>query len=160
MLRFSAHQRRVTALTLLVMFLNVFVGQAYCASMDMAPIAHSHVPGTLAHEHRTAATHSHAPGTAQHKHPKNSAAHAHKAAKRAADCCSDDAASVMAALAHPAKFSLEKPAGTWLALLPATSVLLPRFTNYDRTQAVVLVRPEYLKPKIPDIRIFIGSLTI
>lgn len=160
MLRFSAHQRRVTALTLLVMFLNVFVGQAYCAGMSIAPPAHSHAPGTPKHQHGATA-HSHATGPAEHQHSKDSAAHINKAAdKRAADYCSDDAAAVMASLAHPTKFSLANPVVTWLALVPATGVLLPRFTHYDRTQAVTLVRPEHLKPKIPDIRIFTGSLTI
>jgi hypothetical protein len=44
--------------------------------------------------------------------------------------------------------------------LPIPFTLAVRSQQWDRTQPVLLVARRQLKPKIPDIRIFIQSLTV
>lgn len=162
--------RRTTAATFVALFLHVLVGQIACAQMHLTAEArpHQHAPGTPPHEHGAAGGHAHQHPSAhahQHDHAaagKHTHAHAAAPAEKHSDpkCCQDDAKSLWAALGTPPKVSLEKFAPMVLDLPPAHDVVVPRFVAWDLTQAVTLVPPTHLKPKIPDIRIFIGSLTI
>lgn len=166
MFRFSAHSRRATAATFLVVFLNVLVGQVACA-MAMLPTArhaqHRHPAGTPPHHHEAVTSKTEAASHAElagHHHEKNNQApHSHKRHTKDT-CCDDDAASVWASLAHPPKVGVEKPMPLVLALPPAPIGLVARFQQWDRTRPVLLVSRRQLKPKIPDIRIFIQSLTV
>ena len=74
-------------------------------------------------------------------------------------CCKDKSASLLKSLITPAEKQLLAPAP---ALLPASSDFFfrPAAGEWNRTHSVVLVLREHLPPKIPDIRIFIQSLTV
>ena len=172
MFRLKTHSRRTMAASLLVVFLNVFFGQVVCAlAMPAAPTvghAHKHPAGTPAHEHKPAHKHEHqAPhshgkehgATAKHHHDESETPVSHKHGSKGA-CCQDDAAAVWAALAHPPKAGIEKMAFMPVVLPPAPLALVVRFQQWDRTRPVLLVARRRLKPKIPDIRIFIQSLTV
>jgi hypothetical protein len=162
MLTFSLRQRRTTAITFLVIFLNVLVGQVACAMRgpQTAPVAHQH-----------GGHHQHAPGSAPHQHPAphehgtaagattHAAKHEHKSAT---SCCQDDAAAIWAALHSPPKVTFDKADAPLLDLPPA-GLAWPtaRFCGSWAVLAPVrLVPPRHLPPKIPDLRVFLRSLTV
>lgn len=172
MFQFSAPYRRATAATFLVVFLNVLFGQLACAMAMLSPAGaahaagqpHHHAPGTAPHHHESAtlevgaADHDHA--AAAHRHEgQTRTPHSHKHGTKDS-CCHDDAASVWASLTHPPKVGVENPLPMVLALPPVPTTLAARFQRWDRTRPVLLVARRQLKPKIPDIRIFIQSLTV
>jgi hypothetical protein len=156
MYRLSSHSRRVTAATLLVVFLNVFFGQAVCAlAMPAAP----HEQGAEGpHEHEFEGHHDHATGSASRHSHSTPAPPSHKSGSKGS-CCQDDAAAVWASLTHPPKVGVDKMMPLVFDL-PASFVLVARAPQWDRTLPVLLVARRQLKPKIPDIRIFIQSLTV
>ena len=161
MYRLSSHSRRVTAATLLVVFLNVFFGQAVCAlAMPASPHEHQ-AAGRVVHHHESDAPeahHDHATGGAkQHTHD-SPASHSHKSGSKGS-CCQDDAAAVWASLTHPPKVGIDKMVPL-VFTMPAAFALVARAHQWDRTRPVLLVARRQLKPKIPDIRIFIQSLTV
>ena len=166
MFLFSSHSRRATAASLLVVFLNVFFGQAVCAwAMPTAVAAHhhehEHLAGTPPHHHGAEAPdHHHAGHAATHQHHEANrpASHSHKPGK--GSCCQDDAAAVWASLAHPPKAGVDKVALPAFTMPVAPYVLVVRAQQWDRSRPVLLVARRRLKPKIPDIRIFIQSLTV
>lgn len=154
------------AASLLVVFLNVFFGQVVCAlAMPAAAMhehKHEHPAGTPAHQHEHRAPLSHGKehgATARHQHHDSETPGPHKHGSKGA-CCQDDAAAVWASLAHPPKAGIEKMAFLPVALPHAPLVLVARFQRWDRSRPVLLVARRQLKPKIPDIRIFIQSLTV
>ena len=170
MFRLKTLSRRTLAASLLVVFLNVFFGQAVCALAMPATATHEqqhkHPAGTPAHEHKHEhehqVTHSHGKthgATARHGHHDSQTPGSHQHGSKGA-CCQDDAAAVWASLAHPPKAGIEKMAFLPVALPPAPLVLVARFQQWDRSRPVLLVARRQLKPKIPDIRIFIQSLTV
>ena len=166
MFRLKTHSRRVTAASLLVVFLNVFLGQVVCALAMPAAATHEHhhehPARTPAHHHEHQAPHSHGKeqgATASHQHHGSEAPGPHKHGSKGT-CCQDDAAAVWASLAHPPKAGIEKMAFMPVALPPAPLVLVTRFQRWDRSRPVLLLARRQLKPKIPDIRIFIQSLTV
>jgi hypothetical protein len=163
MLTFSLRQRHTTAITFLVIFLNVLVGQVACAMRgpQAAPVAHQHGHG----DH-----HQHASGSAPHHHD---ASHEHGTAagtthadkhehKSATSCCQDDAAAIWAALHSPPKVTFDKPDASLLDLPPAGLAWpIARFCGSWAVLAPVrLVPPRHLPPKIPDLRVFLRSLTV
>ena len=167
MFRLSTHSRRATAASLLVVFLNVFFGQAVCAwAMPTAVAAHhhehEHPAGTPPHHHESEApaTHDadHAHHSKHHHEANHPASHSHKPGK--GSCCQDDAAAVWAALAHPPKAGIEKLTLPAFIMPAAPVALVARAQQWDRSRPVLLVARRRLKPKIPDIRIFIQSLTV
>lgn len=161
MYRLSSHSRRVTAATLLVVFLNVFFGQAVCAlAMPAAPHEHQ-AGGRGAHHHESEAPeahHDHATGGAKHHTHDTPASHSHKSGSKGS-CCQDDAAAVWASLTHPPKVGIDKMVPL-VFTMPAPFALVARAHHWNRTRPVLLVARRQLKPKIPDIRIFIQSLTV
>jgi hypothetical protein len=160
MFRLSAHTRRVTAASLLVVFLNVFFGQVVCA-MAMPAAQHEHHAGAEGehhHESEAPKPHHHATGAARHHTHDTSASHSHKSSSKGA-CCQDDAAAVWASLTHPPKAGVEKMVPL-VYVMPAPFALVARAHHWNRTRPVQLVARRQLKPKIPDIRIFIQSLTV
>jgi hypothetical protein len=166
MFRLKTHSRRVTAASLLVVFLNVFFGQVVCALAMPATATHEHhhehPAGTPAHKHEHQAPHSHGKehgATARLQHHDSETPGSHKHSSKGT-CCQDDAAAVWASQAHPPKAGIEKMAFMPVALPPAPLALVVRFQRWDRTRPVLLVARRQLKPKIPDIRIFIQSLTV
>ena len=166
MFRLKTHSRRTVAASLLVVFLNVFFGQVVCAlAMPAAAMHghhHEHPAGTPAHHHEHRVPHSHKKehgATARHQHHDRQTPGSHKHSSKGS-CCQDDAAAVWASLAHPPKAGIEKMAFVPVALPPAPLALVVRFQQWDRTRPVLLVARRRLKPKIPDIRIFIQSLTV
>ena len=170
MFRLKTHSRRTMAASLLVVFLNVFFGQVVCAlAMPATPAVghqHKHPAGTPAHEHKAphdhGTPHSHREdhgALAEHQHHDSKTPVPHQHGSKGA-CCQDDAAAVWASLAHPPKAGIEKMTFMPVALPPAPLALVVRFQQWDRTRSVLLVARRQLKPKIPDIRIFIQSLTV
>lgn len=168
MFRLKTHSRRTMAASLLVVFLNVFFGQVVCAlAMPTTPAVgqqHKHPAGTPAHKHEHQAPHSHgkehgATAKHEHQHDDKQTPGSHKHGAKGA-CCEDDAAAVWASLAHPPKAGIEEMTFMPVALPPAPLALVVRFQQWDRTRPVLLVARRQLKPKIPDIRIFIQSLTV
>lgn len=145
MYRISSLTRRLTAVTFLVTYLSMFAGQAFCiGSRD--PFAKNGVAACCVGMGKAC-------GMA-----KMMAAKKGKDSP-GPDCNKRSIARVLAAQATPQGYSSSAPAP---ALLPEAAVGLPfpRFTSWTLDQKVALVPTRHLKPKIPDIRIFIQSLTV
>lgn len=149
--------RRLLATSLLLVFVNVFVGQCYCATVnqplaarrlarpgaDAAPVRPSH-PGCPGH------------GIAKAGHP--SAGH-HPQKSTRHDCCRDKSAALLSSLTTPGQPPLLSPAS---ALVPEAVIFCcrPGADRWNRPLPVLLLPRRHLPPKIPDIRIFIQSLTV
>ncbi|MCR5890553.1 hypothetical protein LRS06_22770 [Hymenobacter sp. J193] len=152
--------RRLLATSFLLVFVNVFVGQCYCATINpvaAAPMAKF----TPAQKPSHPGCHGHDKAPVQQKSTKAKHDHAKHNSKPAGqdDCCKDNSAAILKSLATPGEKQLLASAP---ALLPASSDFFfrPAAGQWDRTHSVVLVLREHLPPKIPDIRIFIQSLTV
>ncbi|MFC7671035.1 hypothetical protein ACFQT0_29310 [Hymenobacter humi] len=144
------------ATSFLVVFVNVFVGQCWCATLNPEVAGHAaNVPAKPAAQPAHGGCHGHSAVT---KNKPAKAAHKHKSSSKH-DCCKDKSASLLSSLITPGEKHLLVAAP---ALLPAVEeYFFPRFVGkWDRTAKVALVPPRHLKPKIPDIRIFIQSLTV
>ncbi|HEX8348911.1 MAG TPA: hypothetical protein VF598_03045 [Hymenobacter sp.] len=124
---------------------------------EAAPVAKASVAKKPTHP----GCHGHTKATARQAPTKGKGAQAKHNSKPAGkeDCCKDKSAAILKSLTPPAEKQLLTPAP---ALLPAASdfYFRPAAGQWDRTNAVVLVPGEHLPPKIPDIRIFIQSLTV
>ena len=85
--------------------------------------------------------------------------HHSKKSTRSHDCCKDKSASLLSSLTTPSQKQLLSPAP---ALLPEAVAFhfCPLAGQWNRTLPVQLVPLRHLPPKIPDIRIFIQSLTV
>ncbi|MCB2380299.1 hypothetical protein LGH70_22095 [Hymenobacter sp. BT635] len=152
--------RRLLATSFLLVFVNVFVGQCYCATLNpvqAAPVAKVTPPQKPSHP----GCHGHDNATAKQQPTKTKQDNAQHNSKPAGkdDCCQDNSAAILKSLTTPAEKQLMTSAP---ALLPASSDFFfrPAAGQWDRTHSVVLVLREHLPPKIPDIRIFIQSLTV
>lgn len=152
--------RRLLATSFLLVFVNVFVGQCFCATINpvlAAPVAKASVAKKPTHP----GCHGHDKARAQTKSAKTKQAHSKHGPRPAGkeNCCKDNSAAILKSLATPGEKQLLSPAP---ALLPASNDFFfrPAAGQWDRTHAVVLVLREHLPPKIPDIRIFIQSLTV
>jgi hypothetical protein len=153
--------RRLLATSFLLVFVNVFVGQCYCATMNpptrggMVGVPKAgHCAETPPAKPSHPGCHGHAQGT------KKSVAGQHsKKPARSHDCCKDKSASLLSSLTTPSQKQLLSPAP---ALLPEALEVhfRPLPGQWNRTLAVQLVPRRHLPPKIPDIRIFIQSLTV
>ena len=146
--------RRLLATSFLLVFVNVFAGQCWCATMKPTPKAQA-VAAVVAPPkpaHPGCPGHGAAPAAKQLKHQKQVPAGKH-------DCCKDKSASLLSSLSAPAEKQLFVAAP---ALLPAAADFhfRPAAGQWNRTGAVVLVPRQHLPPKIPDIRISIHSLTV
>ncbi|UOQ50733.1 hypothetical protein [Hymenobacter cellulosivorans] len=149
--------RRLLATTFLVVFVNVFVGQCWCATLT-APAARAAQPApchTAPVPVAKPSCHGHAKASGPqkaHKAPAHAPAGKH-------DCCKDKSASLLSALTKPNDKGFAMPTP---ALLPAVQDFhfRPAAGQWDVAGNVVLVPGHYLPPKIPDIRIFIQSLTV
>lgn len=169
MFRHLFRLRRWLATTLLVVFVHVLAGQCYCAARRAPASAGPAGPGRTAAKPAPmlpghACCRAAAARKAQAAATSQTAAHAghHKPGKPDAndDCCRRKAAPLLAALDKAGTPPLVGPA---LALLPAPLTL--RFParaarKWDRTAPVRLLSPQHLPPKIPDLRIFLRSLTV
>ena len=149
--------RRLLATSFLLVFANVFVGQCYCATLgpvQAAPVAKATPASKPSHP----GCHGHGPATAKQEPGKASHGHGSNSPAKH-DCCKDKSASLLKSLITPAEKQQLLPAP---ALLPASSDFFfrPAAGEWNRTHSVVLVLREHLPPKIPDIRIFIQSLTV
>ena len=150
--------RRLLATTFLVVFVNVFVGQCWCAAMT--PVASGKALMANCHTKPAKVKPS---GCKMHGLAKGAAAKGktttpHKSSGKH-DCCKEKSASLLSSLITPAEKHVAVPAP---ALLPTTVEFhfRPMAGLWDRTASVRLVPPRLFKPKIPDIRIFIQSLTV
>lgn len=154
--------RRLLVTTFLVVFVNVFVGQCYCASLRPAQLGPPPVATPTAKPAPTGPGHACCRKAAASKGKELAKRPSAQNSRKPAGpdgCCRLKAASPLAASHKPgekSQFSLAP------ALLPACPAYcrLPAAGQWDHTLAVRLVRPEHLPPKIPDIRIFIQSLTV
>ena len=156
--------RRLLATTFLVVFVNVFVGQCWCATANPArPSAAgpAHCAMAMPVGGAAPAMHGHACCQAKAKAGKPGEISRQPIKKTSGkhDCCKDKSASLLSSLGTPAAKHLPGPAP---AVLPAATVFhfRPQAAQWDPTRAVALLPPRQLKPKIPDIRIFIQSLTV
>ncbi|GAB2452793.1 hypothetical protein GCM10011375_39870 [Hymenobacter qilianensis] len=152
--------RRLLATSFLLVFVNVFVGQCWCATLQPVPVAPVAKALVVAEKPSHPGCQGHAKKTAQQKLAKHATAkHDSKPAGKDQDCCQDNSAAILKSLATPGEKHLVSTAP---ALLPASTDFFfrPAAGQWDRTHAVVLVLREHLPPKIPDIRIFIQSLTV
>lgn len=154
MLHLSARAKRYTALTLLLLFVQVTAGQCWCALAAGLP---GHQPAVarglarLRYPHPGCHGHPAATGAA-HKMP-------HGATKPTPGCCRDKSAAILKALTTPPPAKLN-PVGPLLLAPAAVYLTLARSARWSPARAVCLVPPSHLPPKIPDIRIFIQSLTV
>ena len=150
--------RRLLATSFLLVFVNVFVGQCWCATVN--PVAPPPAMAAMGHHEVQKPAHSccHGPGAVAEHHGKQQQGHPAKPARNH-DCCKDKSASLLSSLTTPTQKQFLIPAP---AVLPAAIAFhfRPLAGQWNRTAAVVLVPRRQLKPKIPDIRIFIQSLTV
>jgi hypothetical protein len=150
--------RRLLSTSFLLVFVNVFLGQCWCATVNATPLeqpARALLPQKPTHP----GCHGHGKAMAQ---PTAAGRHEHKSDSKSTgthECCKDKSASLLSSLTTPAEKHLMPPAP---ALVPVTPdfYFRPATGHWDRTRAVILVPREHLPPKIPDIRIFIQSLTV
>lgn len=163
MLRFRPATIRLTASTLLVVFLSALLGPVAALALLLPhheAAEHLHLPNMpQAHHHHdddhdesTDDDHDqdhHAPVARHSSNPH----HGHHA-------CTGDDDQPLTGLTPLLKLLSGHTAPAVLTLPPAHSFAFRPFQAWDRQQAVVLVPPAHLKPKIPDLRIFIGSLVI
>ena len=156
--------RRLLATSFLLVFVNVFVGQCWCATINPVPATAAPVAQAAAEEKPThPGCHGHGKALAQQQPAKAKPGHGHIGSKPAPagkdDCCKDKSAAILKSLTPPGEKQLLAPTP---ALLPASNEYFfrPSAGAWDRTHSVVLVLREHLPPKIPDIRIFIQSLTV
>ncbi|WP_133272290.1 hypothetical protein [Hymenobacter radiodurans] len=157
MYKLTAPVRRRVAASLLGVFLSVFAVQFLCLCFGVqARSLPQYVAATEQHSHATSTPHEHK--AVSHHHDQDHASGDEQGQKD--ECCRDKTSTFFASLTHPPKVSFDKAMPLHLALPPASSFALAHFEAWDRTQPVLLVPPAHLKPKIPDIRVFIGSLTI
>ena len=161
--------RRLLATSFLLVFVNVFVGQCWCATM-MPPLR-AGLPAPPAATPRAAEapakpTHPGCPGhgVAKKVAPKATEAHhpakSSKPSRRGSDCCQDESASLLSSLTTPTEKQHFGHAPALLPTAPEYHFLARTAGSWDRTAAVRLLPPRHLPPKIPDIRIFIQSLTV
>ncbi|WP_426492503.1 hypothetical protein [Hymenobacter sp. 102] len=160
MLRTLFPLRRLLATSFLLVFVNVFVGQCWCATVNPVLAAPAAKPAAPVTKPTHPGCHGHAAQAATKG--KRAAGHNSAAATKASGehgCCKDDSATILKALTAPDAKHLLTPAP---ALLPADNAFFfrPAAGQWNRTRAVILVLREHLPPKIPDIRIFIQSLTV
>lgn len=156
MFRLSPFTQRFTAIILLLLFLQVTVGQCLCAAAigpRATAAASEHQPAKLRYAHP--GCHGHGP--AEHHAPGK---HRPGPAKQSHDCCKDKSAAVLKALTTPPTAKLALGGPFVLGLPPVQGFTFPRFAAWRREQAVVLVPPQHLPPKIPDLRVFLRSLTV
>ncbi|WP_035567973.1 hypothetical protein [Hymenobacter sp. IS2118] len=154
--------RRLLATSFLLVFVNVFAGQCYCAGMRQAaaiglaqnkpaarpaPMAPGHACCQATARKGKVATRPDAKQQHQQKHSDKG------------DCCKDKSATLLSSLTTPAEKQLFALAP---ALLPTATAFhfRPAAGAWNPARAVTLVLREHLPPKIPDIRIFIQSLTV
>lgn len=134
--------RRLTAVTFLVTYLGLFAGQAFCTGTG-DPFAQTGMAACCMGK----ACAGMGKMAAKGKDPKSP------------DCNKRGIARLLAAQASPQgqSYVLAAP-----ALLPETAISFPfpRFTRWNKAQKVALVPTRHLPPKIPDIRIYIQSLTV
>lgn len=154
--------RRLLATSFLLVFVNVFVGQCWCATVNPVLAAPAAKPVAPVTKPTHPGCHGHAAKSSAATKSKGAASHSSAASTKAPGehgCCKDDSATILKALTSPDAKHLLTSAP---ALLPADNAFFfrPAAGEWDRTHAVVLVLREHLPPKIPDIRIFIQSLTI
>ena len=152
--------RRLLAMSFLLIFANVLAGRCWCATGSGSKQAASGHSGCAAAKNFAKLTRADCHGPAPAAAQPSKAAHPTKHPKRPHDCCRDKSASLLTSLTGPADKHL----------LPLTPALLPATMEFrfpalaagpgDRTAAGRLVPPQHLPPKIPDIRIFIQSLTV
>lgn len=148
--------RRLLATSFLLVFVNVFLGQCWCATVNpAAPVARAVAARTPAHP----GCHGHAKARQQSAQTKQGAGHCGSSPTSKQDCCKNKSAAILKALTPPGEKLLLTHAP---ALLPVSHDFFfrPATGAWDRTRAVVLVPRKHLPPKIPDIRIFIQSLTV
>ncbi|PJJ60961.1 hypothetical protein [Hymenobacter chitinivorans] len=150
MFRFSRSTIRLAASTLLVVFVSALLGPVV-ALAGAAPREHVHLPGMpQAHHHHED---EHRPESAARvgHHRTTKPAHPHRAYAGADE-------QQLTSLTPLVVKLLTAP--SVLTFPAAVSFLFGAAGVWDRQQAVVLVPPAHLKPKIPDLRIFLGSLVI
>ena len=154
--------RRLLATSFLLVFINVFAGQCYCAGMRQAAatgvkqnkLAARPAPMAPGHACCQAAARKGKLATRPDAKPQHQQKHSEKG-----NCCKDKSASLLSSLTTPAEKQLFTLAP---ALLPAATAFhfRPAAGPWNPASAVTLVLREHLPPKIPDIRIFIQSLTV
>ncbi len=149
--------RRLLATSFLLVFVNVFVGQCWCATVN--PVSEAPRPAAVTHHLAKKPAHPgcHGHGAMAEHHAKQKG-HSPKSSRNH-DCCKDKSASLLSSLTTPAQKHLLIPAP---AIMPTAIEFhfRPLAGKWDRTATVALVPIRHLKPKIPDIRIFIQSLTV
>ena len=146
--RLSPLLRRWTAATFLVAFLGVFAGQCFCAVGVGCP-------------RPTAGPAQAMPACCAAGQPCGMMMGKHSSKPASPDKgCQSHATAFFASLAGPPAVSLAAPAPLWLSTPPVFDYTFARFTAWEPAQPVALVPPRQLRPKIPDIRVFIQSLTV
>ena len=153
--------RRLLATSFLLVFVNVFAGQCYCASTRQA-VASQNNNGPAAKPAPMQPGHACCKAAARKgklaTSPAIKSPHPQKHSDKG-NCCKDKSASLLSSLTTPAEKQLFTLAP---ALLPEATAyhFRPAAGQWNQASAVALVLREHLPPKIPDIRIFIQSLTV
>jgi hypothetical protein len=155
--------RRLLATSFLLVFVNVLAGQCYCATMKPALRGGKTIVPKAGHRAEIPPAKPSHPGCHGHGNSKAAkkgvAEHSTKKPSRSHDCCKDKSASLLSSLTTPSE---KQGLGPAPALLPEAGDFhfRPLAGQWNRTLTVQLVPRRHLPPKIPDIRIFIQSLTV
>ena len=155
--------RRLLATSFLLVFVNVFAGQCYCAGMRPAALAGPTHNEPAAKSAPMRSDHACCKAAARKgklaARPDSKPQHQSKHSDEGGNCCKDKSASLLSSLTMPAEKQLFALAP---ALLPENTAFhfCPVAGQWNPASAVTLVLREHLPPKIPDIRIFIQSLTV
>ena len=157
MLRLKFIGQQIMILVFITGIINVYAFEYWCnirLSRD-AGVASSHAQGHdhNGHTHGQEANHSH---STPHDHSQKSH---HEDAQEDSGCCKDETARFFASLQAPDSQSLRFPLLELLAILPDQAKALLPITGGFRASPEFF-RDVGLRPKIPDIRIYICSLII
>ncbi len=155
MFTFTRHQCRVTAFTLLALFVSamgllgvcaVWCGPAHGPGGGAVIVASASAP---ANQHSCCAK-------------KAAADEARKPSPKKAECCTHEKVAKLAAVPDGPLVKLLADDAPALGLPPGALAWEPVHPvgAWDRTQPVRLVPPRHLPPKIPDLRVFLHSLTV
>ncbi|GAA4346266.1 hypothetical protein GCM10023185_00590 [Hymenobacter saemangeumensis] len=151
MFRLSPITKRTTASLLLVVFLHLLAKQCLCLAMGV-PVGNAQAVAA-----KSTAPDPHACCKKLGKEQKSRSTKPMPASEKPDDCCKHKSV-VLKSVDAPTGKQLDAPA--LLSLPPAQSFTFARFVAWDASAPVTLVPPQHLPPKIPDLRVFLRSLTV
>jgi len=154
MFRLSPITKRTTASLLLVVFLHLLAKQCLCLAMGVPMDTAAPAAKAVAAKSSAPDPHACCKKLGKAKHGRSSTS----GEEPKDDCCKHKAVALLKVMDAPAGKQLD--ASAVLALPPVHSFAFARFVAWDASAPVALVPRQHLPPKIPDLRVFLRSLTV